>query len=127
MQIDLQTYDEQRQLSFRSLKRTGNSFSGIVRIQSGGFSAERPIYFELHNIQSFCDQLESLDRLNPGTAKLRGDYEDDYLEFELLSNGHVHVTGELVEHSELGQHLEFGFQTDQTCIRPFLRDLHKLL
>lgn len=40
--------------------------------------------------------------------------------------GHVLVSGELLEHGELGQTLRFAFRTDQTMLSPLARNLHML-
>ena len=127
MRIELQTYNERTLLRFNALQRDRNGFSGTIHVRSGGFSAERPIYFEQHNLASFCEQLLLLDTLTPGIARLRGDFEDDHLQFELFKNGRVYVTGELVEQGDPGQQLTYGFETDQTCLQPLLRDLTHLL
>jgi hypothetical protein len=37
------------------------------------------------------------------------------------------VTGEIREHSEFGQPMRFGFETDQTVLVPFARDLDAIL
>ncbi len=127
MQVELLTNDNQKRLMLRSLELKGTSFSCIVDLFSEGFAATRPFYFEQYNLQQFYDQLDLLNKLIPGIARLQGEFEDDYIQLELLKNGHIHVTGEIIQHSELGQHLSFGFQTDQTCIPPLLKTILSIL
>ena len=59
----------------------------------------------------------------PGTAIIKGQWEEDFLQIESNAMGHVLVSGEIVEHSEFDQRLKFAFQTDQTILPPLARDL----
>jgi hypothetical protein len=38
----------------------------------------------------------------------------------------VLVEGDLVEHGHMEQRVQFAFQTDQTCLRPFIAKLREL-
>ena len=54
-------------------------------------------------------------------------WEEQFLEFDGVGSGRVKVSGDLIEHSEWQQRVQFAFGTDQTCLRPFILSLKEAL
>jgi hypothetical protein len=54
---------------------------------------------------------------------IRGLWEQDEINFAMNRLGHVVVSGQLFDYSELSQSLKFAFRTDQTVLGLFLRGL----
>ena len=61
-----------------------------------------------------------------GGVKLQEPYEDDFIRISCASLGHVHVSGEFIEHP-YNQAMTFEFETDQTCLVPFICDLENII
>ena len=68
-----------------------------------------------------------MDAGKPGEALIKGQWEEDYIKFVLNDLGHLFVSGELHEHSDMAQSLKFEFRTDQTVLGPLIRDLSPLV
>lgn len=128
MIIQLQTQTENPSFEFRNIEKysDGSGFGTILYVKSGGFTAEHPFFFEQHQLSDFISNLEQMNRTLKGKVILKAGYEDDYISFELDSQGHVVVFGELQECSQLPQKLRFSFLTDQTCLAPLLNNLKNL-
>ena len=126
MDITLQTNSDSQRLVFRSIRRTGQDYSCFLVVESRGFSAARSFYFDEHHLKTFLENLNMMETALEGEAILRHSYEEDRVSFEVLRNGHVVVSGSLIEHSECTQQLDFCFQTDQTVLQPLLQEFRKL-
>lgn len=63
----------------------------------------------------------------PGVAKIKARWDDDFVEIAMNDMGHVVVTGEVFERNIPEQSLRFGFITDQTVLGPFVSDLSELV
>jgi hypothetical protein len=125
MNVLLRTNTSNSHLELRDVKRfkDGSGYSSLLVVRSGAFQAEKSFYFEEPVFDQFLSQLVEMNRTLSGKAILKPYYEPEYIAFEMLSAGHVQVTGELFEYSAPSQHLEFGFETDQTCLSPLIIDL----
>jgi hypothetical protein len=55
-----------------------------------------------------------------GSGSAEPMWEEQFLEFDGVGSGRVRVSGDLIEHSEWQQRVQFAFGTDQTCLRPFI-------
>jgi len=128
-EIILQTHDDTKVLRMSDLKKFtgGSGYSCNITIRSGGFSCERPFYFDDSHFPDAIEALQKMDAGEPGEAIIKGQWDDDFIKFESNQSGHVIVTGQMQEHSELSQLLKFGFQTDQTVLGPLVRGLSVLL
>jgi len=126
MDIILQTNNDSQRLELRSIRRTGQDYSCLLVVESHGFSAARPFYFDEHHLKTFLENLDATESKLEGEAILRHSYEEDRVSFEGSRNGHVVVSGLLVEHSECTQQLEFCFQTDQTVLKPLIQAFRKI-
>ena len=103
--------------------KEGSGYISLLVVRSGAFQAEKFFYFEEPVFEQFLEQIIEMNRTLSGKAILKPYYEPEYIAFEMLTAGHVQVTGELFEYSAPAQHLEFGFETDQTCLSPLITDL----
>ena len=126
MDIILQTNNDSQRLELRSVRRTGQDYSCFLVVESRGFSAARSFYFDEHNLKAFLENLNVMESALEGEVILRHSFEEDQLSFEVSRNGHVIVSGLLVEHSECTQKLEFCFRTDQTALKPLLQEFRRL-
>ncbi|HYJ46194.1 MAG TPA: hypothetical protein VEV81_06235 [Pyrinomonadaceae bacterium] len=125
MNVILRTNTSNPQLELRDVKRfkEGSGYISLLVVRSGAFQAEKFFYFEEPVFEQFLEQIIEMNRTLSGKAILKPYYEPEYIAFEMLTAGHVQVTGELFEYSAPAQHLEFGFETDQTCLSPLITDL----
>jgi hypothetical protein len=129
MDVVLQTHTTDPMLGLLDITRfaDGSGYVATLRVCSRGFMLDRPFYFDESGLFDFVRALGSMDRALAGVAELRTPYEADFIRLELGSRGSVAVTGEVREHSDFDQRLRFGFGTDQTVLRPLVRDLEAVL
>jgi hypothetical protein len=129
MDVVLETHSSNPALALRDVRWFGDS-SGYVSqyvVQSGSFAAARPFYFEAQPLATFLEALEEMDRTLQGAAELRPLFEPEFLRLSLDHTGHIEVTGELVENGPSYQSLNYSFQTDQTCLKPFIAALKEVV
>jgi hypothetical protein len=126
MNIVLQTNNESQRLELRNIRKMGQSYQCFLVVDSRGFNATRGFYFDEHHLKMFLANLNEMDAKLEGEAILGHLFEDDQISLKGFKNGHVVVSGSLAEHSEYSQKLEFCFQTDQTVLKPLIKDFSKL-
>jgi hypothetical protein len=126
--IEIRTNDETKIVRFSQVEkfRDGHGYGCDLTVVSGGFSCRRPFYFDDVSLAETLPSLRSMATSLEGKCTIRGQYEADYVQLEVDGLGHVLVSGELIEHSELRQHLKFAFRTDQTVLLPLARELQLL-
>jgi hypothetical protein len=129
MDVVLQTHTTDPMLGLLDVTRfvDGSGYVATLRVCSRGFMLLRPFYFNEGGLFDFVGALGSMDRTLAGVAELRTPYEDDFIRLEVGSHGWVAVTGEVREYGGFDQRLRFGFDTDQTVLRPLVRDLEAVL
>lgn len=93
-----------------------------LELTSGPFSAKKRFFFEHPTLESFAESLAAIHQWLAGEARLGLIYEEDHLLFRGDSQGHVYVSGLLIDS---GQSLRFEFTTDQTALGPFIVELKK--
>ena len=123
--IELQTNRESTALQFSNVEKfsDGSGYCCDLAVRSGGFACQRQFYFDDDRL---TDALVSLRRMIdglPGEAIFKFRYEEDFLRIETNRLGHVFISGELHEYSEMAQSLKFAFRTDQTVLAPLVREL----
>jgi hypothetical protein len=125
MDVILQTQSTDPSLDFVGVTRfaDGSGYVARLRVRSRGFILDRSFYFDGPGLADFVEALGAMDRCLSGTAELRTPYEDHYIRLALGPRGRVAVTGEIREYSGFDQLMRFGFETDQTVLGPFARDL----
>jgi hypothetical protein len=128
-QIELMTHSQHKVLLMSDVEKfcDGSGYSCWLTVRSGQFSCERPFCFDDSHLPDAVKHLKQMDSGIPGEATIKGKWEDDFIRFVSNDMGHVEVSGELFEHSELSQSLIFASRTDQTVLRTLIRDLELLL
>lgn len=124
LDITLKNHVANPALELRRVTRfaTGG-FRATVVARSGGFSADHPFFFEGGALAAFLDQLSTLQRMEPGFARLCATEGSDVLGLQLHARGDVTVFGALHEMGRVTQVLRFSFTTDQTVLAPLRADL----
>lgn len=127
-EIELQTNDAHAvvRLSFIEKFHDWSGYRCTLAVVSGGFSCTRPFYFDEVALSLVVPELERMASGASGKCIIKGQWEQDYIQLESNTKGHVVVTGELFENAEIAQQLKFGFRTDQTVLLPFAKDLRVL-
>ncbi len=123
--IELQTHCEATTLRLSNVEKfqDGSGYRCDLAVRSGGFVCEQAFYFDDWHL---AETIKSIRQMTEGLsceAVLKGQWTKDFIQFKMNKLGHVVVTGELFEHSELSQFIKFAFRTDQTVFGPLLRDL----
>ena len=129
LEIRLQTNDDTKVLRFVELEKfdDGSGYRCRVIASSGGFSCDRPFYFDDSSLPTAVARLQHMEAGQVTDAIIKGEREPDHVGFHRNALGHVIVSGELYEQSELPQSIKFCFKTDQTILAALVRDLRMLL
>ena len=127
-EIEFQTHDEDKVVQLKSIEKSpgGSGYKCSLLVRSRGFSCERPFYFDAHSLKDTIDKLTAMEQTLEGEAVLGERCEDEFIEIVVNRYGQVVVSGMVVEHSGLVQRLTFAFRTDQTILRPLVKDLTRL-
>ena len=125
-QITLNTNSEENALCLCEIERSDPDevYSCRLLVRSGRFAYDGKFYFE--NLGNVIDALTRMADSLQGEATLGQPAEESYIRFVVNANGHVTVSGLLVRIDALTQSLNFAFVTDQTVLRPLIRDLSLL-
>ena len=125
MDIVLQTNTTDPALALENVERYADEsgFGCELIVRSHGFAARAHFSFERDVFDIFRAAVEAMDRSLEGSARLHPRYEGGFVELTMGQAGAVFVSGEVVRAAEFSQLLRFEFRTDQTCLRPFARDL----
>ena len=129
MDVLLQTNDDAKYLALLNVERfaDGSGFCVQLSVRSDAFAGSIQFCFEPSPLEHFVADLERMDRTLTGSARLKPLYEESKVTFEMLRTGGVAVSGDLVQYGGHTHRLQFGFNTDQTCLAPLIRDLHACL
>jgi hypothetical protein len=128
MNIRLRTHTVNSLLEFRDAARSsdGYAYGANLFVQARSFAGNLYVAFETECLEKFIKELEEMDRTLAGSATLKPHYENYSITLKLDRVGHIGVSGELPDYSEgLFQQLLFEFETDQTCLPPFISDLKR--
>jgi hypothetical protein len=127
MTISLQTHRESQVLSLSEFKADSYVYAFTLFVKSGAFSGMVAMsHYDTVWLDAFLEQLRLLERRDVTEAVLE-DEEGNTISFKLDRLGHVEVSGELREYTQRTQRLDFAFETDQTCLKPFITELAKVL
>lgn len=106
----------------------GSGFASRLSVGSLGLGrfacTGHPFYFD--DFAGFIKNVAKAYDLVTGKARLAHNYEKDFIEIEVLSGGHVMVTGLVVEYGPPQQELRFAFGCDQTFLPDLLRSLKQV-
>ena len=127
MDIALATGVTNQGLELRDCRRLDDhDYSCMLSVRSGPFSANVAFYFEAHGLESFVAALELLNNSLKGSAHLKTEHEDPYIELEVDGIGHIRVRGKLLQTGPDFQTLQFAFTSDQTSLPSFIEALKDL-
>jgi hypothetical protein len=127
LEVELKNHLANPSFRLREITRFADDggFRSMLVVRSGGFSVDRPFFFDGSALARFLDELGGLEELRPGFARLRASDGPDVLGFELHARGEVTVFGAIHEQTRVTQSLRYAFTTDQTVIGPFRDDLSR--
>ena len=125
--IELQTHSDRHSLALHNLRREETIYTCLLVVRSGGFICEHPFTFDDSTFPDAIDRLKVMDRGNLDAVTVKARWEEDWIRITNNDMGHVFVEGELHEYGDHEQRLVFGFKTDQTVLRPLIKDLERLL
>lgn len=124
--IELKTNRETERLSFATRYLVQINFTFDLTVLSDGFSGTSHFCVRRGQLENLCSDLATMKQTMSGKTTLEDNDSDASVSFEMKPNGQIIVYGQ-VGGSHEENYLKFSFQTDQTCIEPFLTDFHKLL
>ncbi len=127
LDVALQNHLENPSFRMREITRfeQDGGFRSMLAVRSGGFSVDRPFFFDGSGLARFLDELGKLGELKPGFARLRASDGPDLVGLELHARGDVTVFGAVHEQARVSQSLRFAFTTDQTVVPRFRDDLSR--
>lgn len=124
--IELKTNRETERLSFGTRYLVQINFTFDLTVLTDGFSGTSHFCVRRGQLENLCSDLATMKQTMSGKTTLEDNDSDASVSFEMKPNGQIIVYGQ-VGGSHEENYLKFSFQTDQTCIEPFLTDFHKLL
>lgn len=124
--IELKTSRSTERLSFTTRYLVQINFTFDLAVSSNGFSGTSHFCVRRDQIEKMCSDLTTMKQTLFGNTTLEDNDSDASVSLQVQSNGQVIVYGQ-VGGSHEDHYLKFKFQTDQTCIEPFVTDFHKLL
>jgi len=103
-----------------------SGYCARIRVGSECFLCTgHPFYF--NDLENFLAELKTAHQKVSGVTELRDRYEDEFIKVKYSSNGHVLISGLLVEYGHLDRRLQFAFETDQTFLPPFIASVEKVV
>lgn len=124
--IELKTNSETERLSFATRYLVQISFTFDLMVLSDGFSGTSHFCVRRDQLEKMCVDLTNMHLTLSGTTILDDNDSDGFVEFVMESNGQLNVSGQVGGTHE-DHFVKFKFQTDQTCIPPFVQDFKSLL
>ncbi len=124
--IELKTNRSTERLSFATRYLVQINFTFDLTVSSNGFSGTSHFCVRRDQIEKICSDLTTMKHSLFGNTILEDNDSDASVNFQIQSNGHVLVYGQ-VGGSHEENYLKFKFQTHQNCIEPLVTDFHKLL
>ncbi|MEZ5059208.1 MAG: hypothetical protein R2879_19405 [Saprospiraceae bacterium] len=124
--IELKTNTVTKRLSFATRYLVQITFTFDLAVLSDGFSGTAHFCVRREQLERMCADLTNMHLKLSGTTKLDDNDSDGFIEFEIEPNGRLNVSGQ-IGGSQEDNFVKFKFQTDQTCIPPFVQDFKSLL
>lgn len=126
--VELETNDETQTLRLEAINKhaDGSGYGCEIHIRSGGFTCDQRFCFDDNYLTALIKGVTAMDRGAPCKAVLKHTYEDDFIQFEMNSCGHVFVNGVISEEPLQLQQLRFNIRTDQTALKPLIRELRAI-
>ena len=124
--IELKTNTETERLSFATRYLVYINFTFDLSVLSDNFSGTSHFCVRRDQLEKMCSDLTNMHLTLTGTTILDDNDSDGFVEFEIEPNGRLTVSGQVGGTHE-DHFVKFKFQTDQTCIQPFVQDIKSLL
>ncbi len=124
--IELKTNTETERLSFATRYLVQINFTFDLTLLSEGFSGTSHFCIRRDQLEKMCADLTNMHLTLSGTTILDDNDSDGFVEFVMEQNGQLNVSGQIGGTHE-DHFVKFKFQTDQTCIPPFVQDFKYLL
>jgi hypothetical protein len=124
--IELKTNTETEKLSFATRYLVYINFTFDLSVLSDNFSGTSHFCVRREQLEKLCADLTNMHLTLSGTAILDDNDSDGFVEFEIEQNGRLNVSGQVGGTHE-DHFVKFKFQTDQTCMPPFVQDFRSLL
>lgn len=104
----------------------GSGYKASIDIVSSCFSCVgKECYFD--DLQQFyADSMQAYQQ-QTGRVLLKDMHEKDHFKFDFTHFGHVLLSGVLYSPSNTTQHLSFFFETDQSYVLMFLKQMKEVL
>jgi hypothetical protein len=100
----------------------GSGYASRLAVGSWPFSCA-DYHFFFDNLPRFIKDIAKAYERVGGKARLGHTYEKDFIEIEVNGDGHVAVSGLMIQCGPPGQELRFNFACDQTFLPELLRSL----
>ena len=127
MTITLKTQRQDQLLELSDFRDDSYVWGFTLRVRSDNFMAIVPMsHYDTSWLKKFVEQLNEMDNTTAGEATLN-DEDGQRLRFKLNQLGHLRVSGYLFKSGETKQELNFEFDADQTCLKPFVAELSKII
>jgi hypothetical protein len=123
--IELQTNSETEKLLFRTRFLVDQHFTFYFEAKSREFGGKSHFCVSRSELKQFSTDLLRLHSDLEGVSHLSDYDSDSYIKFEINKSGQLFVTGQIGGSHE-DHFMKFTFQTDQTCIPKFVRDIQTL-
>ena len=124
--IELKTNTETERLSFTTRYLVYINFTFDLTVLSDNFYGTSHFCVTRDELEKMCSDLTNMHLKISGKTKLDDNDSDGFVEFEMEPNGRLNVSGQVGGTHE-DHFVKFKFQTDQTCIPPFVEDFKSLL
>jgi hypothetical protein len=124
--IELKTNTETERLSFATRYLVYINFTFDLSVLSDNFSGTSHFCVRRDQLEKMCSDLTNMHLTLSGTTILDDNDSDGFVKYEIEPNGKFNVSGQVGGTHE-DHYVKFKFQTDQTCIPPFVQDFKSLL
>ena len=124
--IELKTNTKTERLSFATRYFVQINFTFDLTVCSGDLIGTSHLFFRIEQLDKLCSDLATMNKVLSGNTILEDNDSDANVGFQLKQHGQLIVYGQIGGSHE-DHFLKFKFQTDQTCIEPFVNDFHNLL
>ena len=96
----------------------GSGYTSWLTVSSDPFFCSEH-RFDFNNLDEFAAGVANAYERLGGKVRLAHIYENDFVEIEVLQNGHVKTSGLIVKYEPDHQELRFAFRCDQTFLPDF--------
>ena len=104
----------------------GSGYFALLTIYSEPFACINH-HFYFQDLKAFLKEIIKLNDNLKGSAGIGPTWDHEYIKFEIMSRGHITVSGELQVHSDFPQLLKFSFDTDQSYLGSFVKSAERAL